>query len=530
MKPGDIRKILVIAGLFAGLVWCISALQTGMNRIRSAEKLTDVSPIRDAPPIVAFTTIALGGFRGLIADILFLRLQSSQEDENYFELVQLASWIVKLQPGFTSATSYLAWNMAYNVSVMFSAPEDRWRWVKNGLELLRDEALVYNPGDPSLYRQLGWMYQHKIGQIFDDAHKYYKSQLALEIIYILGDQDRFDWKTLANSPRTEEEFLRSLGKRGKAFFDLLAKKNTNLEKVERDFRRLNKFSESLESALNETGLLLSLQNYFRRRWLKEELKLDADVVYELIRKYGYLDFRLPQAHAIYWAYLGLKHAPGNEDLDCERMIFNSLKSAFTAGKLTYFADTSSFHTSPNIALADAVRTAYLEALAKYDNDTSVLAGYENFMVNAIVVLYTFNQRGKARSFLKNMRESDRFRDNPRYGRNLDAFVLQELAGDLSSMSPQQAQQIIQALFFQSYEALILGDLERATGFELMARKIYASYMNKLVGRPERERRGLAEFKMIKSETLSEFSEILRPNLQKRLSAGLKGLTKGELNQ
>jgi len=47
-------------------------LQIKMNQIREKEKLTDTSIVENAPPIIAFTTVALGSFRGLLADLLWL--------------------------------------------------------------------------------------------------------------------------------------------------------------------------------------------------------------------------------------------------------------------------------------------------------------------------------------------------------------------------------------------------------------------------------------------------------------------------
>ena len=49
--------------------------------------------------------MALGGFRGLLADILWIRAISLQEQGKYFELVQLADWIQKLQPKFAGVSS-----------------------------------------------------------------------------------------------------------------------------------------------------------------------------------------------------------------------------------------------------------------------------------------------------------------------------------------------------------------------------------------------------------------------------------------
>jgi tetratricopeptide (TPR) repeat protein len=201
----QLRRVvsLLLAALlaFTGII----AVQGRLEAIRRDADLTDDELLASAPPGMVFVVMALGGFRGLIADALYLRAQRKQEQERYFEMVQLSQWAVDLQPRFTDATAYLAWNMAYNISVTFSDPRDRWRWVQRGIELYRDKALVYSPRDPKLYQQLGWIYQHKIGQILDDAHYYYKSQLAMQMMEVLGDMEAFDWERFAAVPYTESE-------------------------------------------------------------------------------------------------------------------------------------------------------------------------------------------------------------------------------------------------------------------------------------------------------------------------------------
>ena len=97
--------------------------------------------------MLAFTTVALGGFRGLIANALWIRANDLQQDDKFFEAAQLASWITELEPSFTQVWLFQAWNMAYNISVKFKDFPDRWRWVERGIELLRDEGLRYNPNN-----------------------------------------------------------------------------------------------------------------------------------------------------------------------------------------------------------------------------------------------------------------------------------------------------------------------------------------------------------------------------------------------
>ena len=42
----------------------------------------------EAPPGVTFVTVALGGFRGLLADILWVRAASLQDEGRFIELAQ----------------------------------------------------------------------------------------------------------------------------------------------------------------------------------------------------------------------------------------------------------------------------------------------------------------------------------------------------------------------------------------------------------------------------------------------------------
>ena len=89
----------------------VRAVERTLDDQVAEHNLRFTGQIRNAPPLVAFTTVALGSFRGLVADLLWLRAGSLQEKKSYFEMVQLAQWITDLQPTFSGATAYLAWNM-----------------------------------------------------------------------------------------------------------------------------------------------------------------------------------------------------------------------------------------------------------------------------------------------------------------------------------------------------------------------------------------------------------------------------------
>ncbi len=157
------------------------ALNVRLLDLRSKEHLTQAPPTRNMPPSVAFTTVALGGFRGILADVLWMRAGALQDEGRYFELVQLSDWIAKLQPRSPAIWAYHAWNMAYNLSALMASPAEKWRWVRNGIALLRDEGMVYNPGSPRLHQELAWLFLHKLGTDTDPTAAFYRAQWAAEV-------------------------------------------------------------------------------------------------------------------------------------------------------------------------------------------------------------------------------------------------------------------------------------------------------------------------------------------------------------
>ena len=194
--------LLTIALLFGA-----SAVARKLDAGVKANNLRFTGEIKNAPVMVTFTTVALGSFRGIVADLLWLRAGALQEKQNYFEMVQLARWITDLQPTFSGATAYLAWNMAYNISVTCSNYEERWRWVNEGVRLIRDQAIEYNPEDPVLYKDLAWIFQHKLGNVLDDANLLYKNRLAIQMMDITGSAEP-SWKELAAAPASQSEFMK----------------------------------------------------------------------------------------------------------------------------------------------------------------------------------------------------------------------------------------------------------------------------------------------------------------------------------
>src|SRR5262245_64587108 len=98
MNRPRLYKFSLVAAMVVLLILA-SITQTDLNQERVALGVTRGEALGNtAPPVLVFTTVALGGFRGLIANALWVRAMDLQDEGKFFEKVQLADWITKLQP------------------------------------------------------------------------------------------------------------------------------------------------------------------------------------------------------------------------------------------------------------------------------------------------------------------------------------------------------------------------------------------------------------------------------------------------
>lgn len=189
------RSVILGMSLLVAAALGAAASQVFLARSRRA-RLEAEAPGYSArtPPGAELVVAGLGGFRGLIAEVVWFRADRLQDSGNYVELAQLSAWLTFLEPRTPEVWSYAAWNLAYNISAMMSTPADRWRWVEAGLKLLRDDGLRINPNDPALHRELAWMFLAKIGGPVDDAHAFYEARwrTAVESARMTGN-----WSPLA---------------------------------------------------------------------------------------------------------------------------------------------------------------------------------------------------------------------------------------------------------------------------------------------------------------------------------------------
>lgn len=104
----------------------------------------------------------LGGARGIAANVLWMKSEELKKAQDWDKLMATVNLITKLQPHFLQIWTFQGWNLAYNVSVEWDAPEDKYDWIKQGIKFLR-EGVAKNLKSPDLLWDTAWTYYHKLG-------------------------------------------------------------------------------------------------------------------------------------------------------------------------------------------------------------------------------------------------------------------------------------------------------------------------------------------------------------------------------
>lgn len=544
-----------------------------INSQRLQMRLISNEPLENAPPSLAFATVAMGAFRGLVVDVLWLRADRLKEQGQFFDAKQLAEWITTLQPRFPSVWQFHAWNMAYNISVAIppSQPDERYQWVKNGYELLRDKGIPLNPKSIGLYHELARIFQHKMGSVSDDVHKYYKIQLALAIEPLLGPADNQYFDALAKAP-TDFQQIKKDPDIAPIIDALKAADNTfadddkfvsNYLSLRQNPARFNPEAINTIDNFRGTAALQRFDIFAKAHHLRNTWKLNPVLMQQLNQSYGPvdltdpnkhlpLDWRHPDTHAIYWALRGLQVAGKEEfstaEINTDRMVNHSLQSLFRNGKIfvydlppeklaqqptyipyragTFVKDDPSVRPTKEVFLRSDLRMfeAYnktaLEIIEKYEgvgafgSQESLKIGHRNMLKNALFSFYQAGHIQQAEKIYKQLRQlypSEDF-DVP-----FIIFVKNRLREELKNIGLNNAKEIVQMMLREAYFRYAIHDDDEAFGREKMAEEVHNHYQTAYL---DENRVDLPDLKLLRYLALIDFLNDERYPINLRF--GLRG--------
>ena len=545
MRLRDIIICFISVVVAAGLFITAGMQLDYINSERQRMKLVINTPLENAPPSLAFATVAMGAFRGLVVDVLWIRADRLKQEGHFFDAKQLAEWITTLQPRFPAVWEFHAWNMAYNISVAIpeTQPEERWRWVKNGYELLRDRGILINPRSILLYRELARIFQHKIASVSDEAHKYYKLQLALAMSPLLGTADNDYFKALAETPIDFQqlisdpnvaEFVNALETADEAFANKNEKEFVkNYLSLRQNPKRFNEAAfEVIDNFRGKPGLK-NFDVFAKAYQLRNEWKLDPVLMQELNQTYGRtnfddpnskfpMDWRHPDTHAVYWGVKGLDVAASGDlsidETNTDRIVYHSLQNLFKNGKILIY-DEPALPTPDNLSQQMPTRVkqifyradlsmfasynkASLAAIGKYKDPkrlTSHQIGYRNMLQDAIFTFYQAGHKRQAQQLYNQLRKLHPGHKD--FKIPLVAFVKKQLRDKLINLSVTDANKMIQMMLWESYFRYAIRDDDEATTLEQLAKQVHSQYQGMY---KDENRINLPEFPMLRYVALLDF--------------------------
>jgi hypothetical protein len=640
MRPRVVQATAVGAALLACVASSRFAPQINEER-RALSLIGTENPMESAPPEYAFAIQAFGAFRGLLTNIAFIRAEEYKMQGKYYDAMQLASWITKLQPRFVGVWEFLSWNMAWNISVTTYTPEERWNWVYSGVKLLRDEGITkYNPRAINLYKQLAWIFVNKMSESTDEHHLTYKRNWAWRMHLVLGppgdplgeftpgetlesldayvgragtdrlaeatakERERRDaalrakraaatgepvqpappppasapsdfvgidgyeivkkaayehMREIADAPATLRQLyeqhpdalskidaLREIGvrlsddklseddywnERGLAFTFFLPVRILldPPSLLSRLLKSPEEFAPAVDAlkldeilglrAGDPTGL--AILRWMQRKTLAEVYKLHADRMANLTEIFGPMDWRVVDAHSLYWVNEGLIAGSEtisnfkNDRTNTTRLIFFSLRNLYFRNRLVFEpypqnVNVSYINFTTDLNFIEPLHQAYLRYGKDIDPDPTekgvgetFRTGHTNFLIESIRVLYFAGRKREAQRYYDYIRDNYAIQGdgtiNPAFSLTLDDFVPTTWNEAIGTWA--QVRAAVDNSLGQAFDALSEGSIERAASMSRFAREVHKNYIDSLPDLDEQHKLRLVPFQDYEADVL-----------------------------
>jgi hypothetical protein len=394
-------------GLAAVCIGLAGVQLPGLDQARSALRETTIvggAVEHDAPPDIVLLTHALGGFKVVFIDLVWLRAVRLLNGKQFWELSQLYDWIGKLEPRLEEVWVFNGWNMAYNIVAELSESEPRWQWIARAIAWMRDDGWhKYNRRSAEILREIAWTFYNKIGATNDEHNIYYKHRWALIMDDLLGPEGHHDWKALRDMPQSLgafvsqpalADFLVELWRKriGNAGHSALIEAGRNALKPVGEaqaYRELPKDVRDLLDQPRHQEAKKLIHGSIVARVLREVYKIDVGLMADIEQEYGAMDWRLPDPHAIYWSKLSniiqtaramavtedsIRKKYSDKTVNPERMIFYSLKQLYRRGRIAYMdpVPTGNIALTYNLQRIDLLHNYYIKRIEEMQRDQDVL--------------------------------------------------------------------------------------------------------------------------------------------------------------
>jgi len=162
MRPSNQTKKIIYGLVIVLLFSAMYPYTQWLNRVKAEHDLGEAAIGQVDAGGFMMKLFLLGGFRGIVANYLWIQAEEHKVNHDWDRLKTTVDLITKLQPHFLSIWTFQGWNLAYNVSVEWDAPEDKYEWIKQGIKFVQ-QGVERNQRSPDLIWDTAWFYYHKLG-------------------------------------------------------------------------------------------------------------------------------------------------------------------------------------------------------------------------------------------------------------------------------------------------------------------------------------------------------------------------------
>lgn len=151
-----------------------------ISQLRSKHNLSQAS-LSSIDPTSEVMKLASLGLHGIAVNVLWNQANTFQEKKAFDKVSSTVDTLILLQPNFISVWEFQGHNLAYNISREFDDYQDRYYWVKEGLNFFT-KGVAYNRRDHRIYDNLGLHTGIKLG--VSDEKKQFRQMLRTDREYV----------------------------------------------------------------------------------------------------------------------------------------------------------------------------------------------------------------------------------------------------------------------------------------------------------------------------------------------------------
>ncbi len=472
-------KVLVVRVSF--IVIFMTILTFTGKKMRSTLQATTVSQemISELPVSMQVGSVALGPLKGLLVDMLWWRSERMLEDREFFEALQLTEWITSMQPTYPSVWNYQGFNLAFNISQNFTDYDERWNWVHEGIKLLRDKGLRYNPDwgkNRDIRFELVHIFYRKLEENSDPESRRFQDIWTLEMLNYFDKGDRQELEELASAPKNLDSLfqLAEIKKLEKS----LAENGVNL-RVKMQVKPFTWEDLRPDTAQNYDFNRAVRKIIFcnKRMAIEKELNMDVERILKIDQNYGPFDWRTHQAQIVYWGV--------EEDYDKFKLnsvnygefVRAAMLSSFYNGKIVFSEKKDYFMRSNNIEILPKLHNFFDFLLYEsgLDEDSPEYQRIDNihkdFLERAIVITFSYNQMAASEDLFEHYKNYLPEDDTTTF----EQYVIRGFTRTLTVVNHTTKRSLIESIMFKAYEDAARGEWDRYHGYLRVAQLMHKAH-------------------------------------------------------